>query len=131
DGESPMIEAAPHAPPRTPRNNPIRSRAEWEAQRRAAAADPGAFHGAIARATIHWFDPALDAWIIWDEAAGRWSGLDARSGRPVEPPYGPDHQPWRRAFNGDAPPFYHWFEGGLTNACFNEVDRHVLMGHGD
>ena len=126
-----MIEAAPHAPPRTPRNNPIRSRAEWEAQRRAAAADPGAFHGAIARATIHWFDPALDAWIIWDEAAGRWSGLDARSGRPVEPPYGPDHQPWRRAFNGDDPPFYHWFEGGLTNACFNEVDRHVLMGHGD
>jgi acrylyl-CoA reductase (NADPH)/3-hydroxypropionyl-CoA dehydratase/3-hydroxypropionyl-CoA synthetase len=126
-----MIEAAPLAPPRAPRSNPIRSRADWEGQRAAAAADPGGFHGAIARAAIHWFDPALGAWITWDDGAGRWSGLDAATGSPVEPPYGPDHQPWRRAFNGDDPPFYRWFEGGLTNACFNEVDRHVLMGHGD
>lgn len=46
-------------------------------------------------------------------------------------PYGAEHQPWARAFNDDNPPFYRWFEGGLTNACFNEVDRHVLLGYGD
>ncbi|HTA19420.1 MAG TPA: AMP-binding protein, partial [Polyangia bacterium] len=27
-------------------------------------------------------------------------------------------------------PFYRWFAGGLTNACFNEVDVHVLAGRG-
>lgn len=126
-----MTEAPSRAPIRAPRSNPIRSRGDWEAQRRACQADPGAFHGAIARSAIHWHDPALDAWITWDEASARWAGLDARTGAPVEVPYGPEHQPWDRAFDGDTPPFYRWFAGGRTNACFNEVDRHVLMGHGD
>jgi acrylyl-CoA reductase (NADPH)/3-hydroxypropionyl-CoA dehydratase/3-hydroxypropionyl-CoA synthetase len=27
-------------------------------------------------------------------------------------------------------PFFRWFHGGRTNACFNEVDRHVLGGRG-
>jgi acrylyl-CoA reductase (NADPH) / 3-hydroxypropionyl-CoA dehydratase / 3-hydroxypropionyl-CoA synthetase len=44
---------------------------------------------------------------------------------------GEAHAPWRRAFDGDDPPFFGWFRGGLTNAAFNEVDRHVLAGHGD
>ncbi|HEU4328577.1 MAG TPA: AMP-binding protein [Roseiflexaceae bacterium] len=114
-----------------PQTNPIRTREDWEAQRRASMADPGAFHGAIARSVIHWYDPSLDAWICWDERTGRWQGLDARTGAPAVVGYGPDHQPWCRPLNDDAPPFYRWFEGGLTNACFNEVDRHVLMGHGD
>lgn len=117
--------------PRPARVNPIRTRADWEAQRAACERDPGAFHAAIARAAIHWYDAASDAWITWDEARGRWSGLDARSGAPAAPAYGPQHQPWRRALDDDRPPFYRWFAGGLTNACFNEVDRHVLLGHGD
>jgi len=29
------------------------------------------------------------------------------------------------------PPFYRWFAGGLTNAAYNEVDIHVLEGHGE
>jgi len=126
-----MIEAAHLAPPRAPRSNPIRSRTDWEAQRRAFLADPGGFFGAIARGAIHWYDPALQAWITWDEPEHRWTGLDAATGAPVEVPYGAEHQPWARAFNDDNPPFYRWFEGGLTNACFNEVDRHVLLGYGD
>ena len=24
-----------------------------------------------------------------------------------------------------------WFEGGMTNICFNAIDRHVQAGHGD
>ncbi len=122
-----MIETVP----RSPRTNPIRSRADWEAQRDAALANPGAFHGEIARSAIHWYDPGLDAWVIWDEVRGRWAGLSARGGAPVDVPHAADHAPWRRALNADSPPFYRWFEGGLTNACFNEVDRHVLMGFGD
>ncbi|WP_255603777.1 AMP-binding protein, partial [Oscillochloris sp. ZM17-4] len=122
-----MIDTAPRAP----RSNPIRSRADWEAQREAAMADPGAFHGAIARSAIHWYDPSLGAWITWDVDQGRWIGLDAGSGLPVGVPYGAEHQPWHRALDADDPPFSRWFAGGLTNACFNEVDRHVLLGFGD
>jgi acrylyl-CoA reductase (NADPH)/3-hydroxypropionyl-CoA dehydratase/3-hydroxypropionyl-CoA synthetase len=116
---------------RPPRTNPIVTRADWDTQRQAFLADPGAFFGAIARSTLHWYDPEREAWITWNEAQGRWAGLSARTGAPVEVPLDASHQPWQRAFNGDTPPFYRWFEGGLTNACFNEVDRHVLLGHGD
>jgi acrylyl-CoA reductase (NADPH)/3-hydroxypropionyl-CoA dehydratase/3-hydroxypropionyl-CoA synthetase len=116
---------------RPPRTNPIRTRADWEAQRQAFEKDPGGFFGTIARSEIHWYDEQHNAWIIWDEQARRWNGLHAETGAPVEIPYGPDHQPWERALNEDNPPFYKWFEGGLTNACFNEVDRHVMLGYGD
>ena len=126
-----MIEAPSLALPRTPRTNPIRSRVDWETQRSAFLQDPGAFHGAIARSTIHWYDAELHAWIIWDAAALRWTGFHASTGQPVEVQYGAEYQPWKRTFNADDPPFYHWFEGGLTNACFNELDRHVMMGFGD
>ena len=115
----------------TVRSNPVRNRADWEAQRAAAAADPGRFHGDIARREIHWYDPALRAWLTWDDAAGAWTGWDASTGAPVREPYPAGWEPWRQAFDGSDPPFYRWFAGGLTNACFNEVDRHVLAGHGD
>lgn len=128
-----MIEASTVAHParRRPRSNPILTRADWEAQRKAVLDNPGEFHGKIARSTVHWYDRALNAWITWDEAQGRWTGLNADTGAAVEVTYGPDHAPWKRALNDDNPPFYRWFEGGLTNACFNEVDRHVMMGYGD
>jgi acrylyl-CoA reductase (NADPH)/3-hydroxypropionyl-CoA dehydratase/3-hydroxypropionyl-CoA synthetase len=35
--------------------NPVRTRADWEAMRAAALADPGAFHGDIAARNMHWF----------------------------------------------------------------------------
>jgi acrylyl-CoA reductase (NADPH)/3-hydroxypropionyl-CoA dehydratase/3-hydroxypropionyl-CoA synthetase len=116
---------------RPPRSNPILTRADWEQQRKEFLADPGKFQGDIARRMLHWYDPDLHAWITWDEDKNGWAGLHADTGAAVEVSYGPDHEPWKRAFNDDNPPFYRWFEGGLTNACFNEVDRHVMMGHGD
>jgi acrylyl-CoA reductase (NADPH)/3-hydroxypropionyl-CoA dehydratase/3-hydroxypropionyl-CoA synthetase len=116
---------------RPPRSNPILTREDWERQRKAFLADPGKFHGDIARSAIHWYDEALNAWITWDEEAKRWTGLNADSGAAVDVSHGADYAPWKRAFNDDNPPFYHWFEGGLTNACFNEVDRWVMLGHGD
>jgi acrylyl-CoA reductase (NADPH) / 3-hydroxypropionyl-CoA dehydratase / 3-hydroxypropionyl-CoA synthetase len=116
---------------RPPQANPIRTRADWERQRAQFVADPGAFWGGIARETLHWYDAALDAWITWDAAHGRWVGLRADDGTALEVAYDAAHAPWQRAFDGDDPPFYRWFVGGQTNACFNEVDRHVLGGHGD
>ncbi|MGQ9366875.1 AMP-binding protein [Azospirillum sp. ST 5-10] len=104
--------------------NPIRTAEDWRSQRAACLEDPGAFHGAIAARTIHWFDGA--AWLSRDDD-GRWRGWDARTALPVERA---DWCPWRTAFDDGDAPFYRWFAGGRTNAAFNEVDRHVAAGHG-
>jgi len=123
-------------PAPVPVYNDVRTRADWERARAACMADPGAFHGDIARREIHWFAPesgtagAAGAWVTWDGAARAWTGYDATTGAPHVGSIAADYVPWRRAFNDDEAPFYRWFEGGLTNACFNEVDRHVLAGHG-
>ena len=129
--EDPAYHTTPDIRPPVPQVNPITNRAEWEAQHRAAEENPGAFHGAIAKRQIHWYDPRLQAWITWSEEQQRWLGFDARTGANVTVDYPAEYEPWQRAFNDDEPPFYRWFEGGLTNACFNEVDRHVLNGSGD
>nr|WP_294557138.1 AMP-binding protein [uncultured Rhodopila sp.] len=120
--------------PARPRVNRLVDHAAWTAAREACRRDPGRFHGAIARRNLHWLAPGIGpngAWITFDEDRGGWTGYDAVTGAPVTADLPADHEPWARAFNGDEPPFYRWFEGGLTNACFNEVDRHVLAGHGD
>ncbi|MES3033486.1 MAG: AMP-binding protein [Gemmatimonadota bacterium] len=96
-------------------------------------ADPGRFHGDIAQRELHWFHAgsgAAGAWITWDDATARWTGWDAVTGAEVHPTLPADFAPWTRAFNADDAPFWRWFDGALTNAGFNEVDRHVLAGHG-
>ncbi|MCW2237522.1 AMP-binding protein [Azospirillum canadense] len=115
------------AQPPLPRDvtvNPIRSAADWQRQRAACEADPGAFHGAIAAETIHWFDGTH--WLMRD-ADGVWRGWNATTGEAAERA---DWTPWTQAFDGSEAPFYRWFVGSRTNAAFNEVDRHVLSGHG-
>ncbi|MEM7781278.1 MAG: AMP-binding protein [Pseudomonadota bacterium] len=99
--------------------------------RKECRGDPGAFHGAIAKRHICWLLEEQNCWAFFDEANGIWRGWDAQTGAPrtLELPEG--FEPWSRAFNDDNPPHWRWFEGGLTNAAFNEVDRHVLDGHGD
>ncbi|MBF0306498.1 MAG: AMP-binding protein, partial [Alphaproteobacteria bacterium] len=105
--------------------NPIRDGAAWRAMREACLTDPGAFHGDIAARTIHWFDGG--AWLSRDDD-GVWRGFDAATGAPVtrDGPW----TPWDKALDDREAPFWRWFAGGLTNAAFNEVDRHVLAGHG-
>ena len=113
--------------------NPVRSRADWQRQRADALADPGAFHGAIAKRQLHWFvgsQGAHGAWLSYDDTSRRWTGWDARTGTALAADLGETFEPWQRAFNADEPPHWKWFEGGYTNACFNEVDRHVLAGFG-
>ena len=120
------------APLRPPRANPVASRADWERMRARALTDPGGFHGDIAAETLHWFWPSIGrsgAWLTL--AGGRWTGWDAATLAPLAAELPADARPWARAFNADDPPHWRWFEGGRTNACFNEVDRHVLAGHGE
>jgi acrylyl-CoA reductase (NADPH)/3-hydroxypropionyl-CoA dehydratase/3-hydroxypropionyl-CoA synthetase len=109
--------------------NPIRTRADWEALRAQHRRDPGALHGDIAARTLHWYDATTHAWLT-RTGDGTWHGVDATTGAPVHHADA-DYWPWRDAFDDRTPPFYRWFVGARTNACFNEVDRHVLAGFGN
>jgi acrylyl-CoA reductase (NADPH)/3-hydroxypropionyl-CoA dehydratase/3-hydroxypropionyl-CoA synthetase len=114
------------------RANPIRTRKDWESAREAAAGDPGRFHGDIAKRELFWFVPSLGAWVKRVDGPSPWIGFDAATGAPLRSPSLPaDFDPWSTGFDGAEAPFYRWFAGGLTNACFNEVDVHVLAGRGD
>ncbi len=112
-------------------SNPLLTRKDWERQRNQCKRDPGAFHGRIACAEIHWYLPEKNLWVTRDGPGEEWTGIDFESlnRSPVDLPG--DFQPWTRSFNDEEAPFYRWFEGGQTNACFNEVDRHVICGYGN
>ena len=125
-----VVMTAPSVPQKAAEYNGIRTRADWTRLRGEAHRDPGAFHGDIAAREIHWFDRAANVWITLGDD-GSWGGFDATSGAAVAGVYPPAYRPWSRAFDDDHAPFYRWFAGALTNACFNEVDRHVLAGFGD
>ena len=69
-------------------HNPIRTRTDWERMRAECLADPGRFHGDIAKRELHWYHAesgAAGAWIMWDDVAQRWTGYDANSGAVVQP----------------------------------------------
>ncbi len=125
-----LTPAAPNAGIPLARTNPVRSRGDWDAMRAEVLADPGAFHGAIAARNLHWLVDRPDgpAWLSFDGSA--WTGWDAATAAPVTADLGADFAPWTRAFNDDNAPHFRWFDGARTNCCFNEVDRHVLAGHG-
>jgi propionyl-CoA synthetase len=36
-----------------------------------------------------------------------------------------------KILNSDNPPFYKWFEDGVTNTCYNALDLHIDNGRGD
>lgn len=113
--------------------NPLTTRSAWEVARAACQSDPGAYHGDIACHELHWFEPSVGehgAWIRLDAASGQWHGFDARTLQAVQPALPQGYRPWHTALDSSEAPFYRWFGGALTNACFNEIDRHVLEGHG-
>lgn len=63
------------------KSNPIRFRADWERQRKAARDDSGKFHGDITKREIYWFCPDLNAWIkrVDEINAGFADCLEARA----------------------------------------------------
>ncbi|MEM7678885.1 MAG: AMP-binding protein, partial [Myxococcota bacterium] len=96
--------------------------------RDAAQADPGVFHGQIAQSELHWFREDSEQWLTRVDEDSDWTGYAVSTGEAVTVP---TWTPWTKAFDDSDAPFYRWFVGGKTNACFNEVDRHVLGGRGD
>ena len=36
-----------------------------------------------------------------------------------------------KILNKSNPPFYKWFEDGITNSCYNALDYHIDQGRGD
>ena len=36
-----------------------------------------------------------------------------------------------KILNSDNPPFYKWYEDGVTNTCYNALDLHIDEGRGD
>ncbi|MEM9531358.1 MAG: AMP-binding protein [Pseudomonadota bacterium] len=98
-------------------------------ERSACTADPGAYHGAIAGRTLHWYEPDSQSWVT--QTTKGWTGYAEADGSLMSPALDPSWTPWHTAFSEASAPFYRWFDGALTNAAFNEVDRHVLSGRGD
>jgi propionyl-CoA synthetase len=41
------------------------------------------------------------------------------------------YEPPKRIFDKDAGVYGRWFTGGVTNTCYNAIDRHVERGRGD
>ena len=37
----------------------------------------------------------------------------------------------KKILNSENPPFYKWYEDGITNTCYNAVDLHVKNGIGE
>ncbi len=104
---------------------------EEDRQRQHALDNPGEYHGDIAAAELHWFDAGQARWLNRDAATGQWRAIDAQTGDALDlAGVDSDWRPWRAAFDDSNAPFYRWFAGASTNACFNEVDRHVLGGRG-
>ena len=81
---------------------------------------------------LHWHcsNNAIDsAWLAQSDD-GCWVGWSATSGEQVVYSSANSWQPWTAVVDASAAPLMRWFSDGRTNAAFNEVDRHVLSGHG-
>ncbi len=130
-----VIDVLPVSSPNLPvtlHTNPVRTAEDWHRMRAAVLDNPGQFHGDIAAQTVHWFVPDIGANGAWISRLddGRWTGWDAATAAPVAPVLPDQFEPWLKAFDDSAAPHWRWFSGGRTNACFNEIDRHVLGGYG-
>lgn len=110
-------------------SNPIQSKVEWDKMRSEAESEPGAFHGKIAKSEIFWIEKGHNAWIRWSETEKKWIGYDRLTGKNVDVGnLSESFDPWSQSFDDSSAPVYRWFKGGMTNAAFNEIDRHVLAG---
>ena len=99
--------------------------ASYERVRRAAADPASGFWETWAARELHWFHAERGAWLS-QEPDGSWSGWSLDGSLATLDAW----QPWEAAVDASEAPHVRWFCGAMTNAAFNEVDRHVLRGHG-
>ena len=70
----------------------------------------------------------------WDAGSRRWRTRDACVSPGVgakTPLKDTSWTPWHALCDASEAPYFRWFAGAETNACFNACDRHVLDGRGD
>ena len=112
----------------------------------------------LARGGLHWFLEDASVWATFDEKENKWFGWEISvlpnafvesETRNLTAPTTEESTssitPWSHSPSLDVEeikcwpgpvlddsdaPYYRWFPGGKSNAVFNEVDRHVLMGRG-
>ena len=106
----------------------LASQTDEDALRSRINHDADSFHADVAAREIHWQNPSSGAWLARADG-GLWQGWDG---------HGQDTHldadawtPWSSVLDQAAAPYYRWFVGGQTNACFNLVDRHLLQGRAD
>lgn len=114
------------SPAPTARSNYLLTAAAVADDRKECQNEPGKYHGDIAKRMLHWYHPTCRAWLTCTDST--WKGWDEQ-GQPVALEDG-SWCPWRVALDDGKAPFFEWFVGAKTSAAFNEVDRHVLDGHG-
>lgn len=117
------------APTPTARSNKLTTAAAVAQAKAACTADPAGYHGEVAKGILHWYHPQARAWLT-AASDGSWSGWGAQDAKPFRLEAGTTWTPWRQGLETGRAPFFEWFVGGQTSAAFNEVDRHVLAGHG-
>lgn len=108
--DSPTSE--PDGPSLEPINNGLISSIAVHEAKLACTADPGAYHGSIARRMLHWYNSDLRAWLSWDSARSCWSGWDVTA-NPVELS---EWTPWEVTLETKRAPYYEWFVGASTSA---------------
>ena len=96
----------------------------------APTADVTFWEPAAAR-TMHWYRADAHAWLTKEVTADQWAGWKADTAEIVRAQDLLRTFPWEAACDDASVPVIRWFRGGKTNAAFNELDRHVLMGRGN
>ena len=114
----------------TSRSNYLLTKSDWTKVRKQIEKSPETFFADMAVSEIYFFDADSQTWIRKSSLAESWDGITAL-GMHVDVEKPKDYLPWNETFTDKDAPFYRWYTGGLTNACFNEVDAHVANGHGN
>jgi acrylyl-CoA reductase (NADPH)/3-hydroxypropionyl-CoA dehydratase/3-hydroxypropionyl-CoA synthetase len=74
---------------------------------------------------LHWHATDHNSWLALglDEQWHGWRGDGSTTSLGFDAAW----RPWHATNDGSGAPFIRWFAGGITNAAFNEVDRHLLL----
>ena len=106
----------------------LASQSDEDALRSRINHDADSFHAEVAAREIHWQNPSSGAWLARADG-GLWRGwtVQGQDTHLEEDTW----TPWSDVLDQTAAPYYRWFVGGQTNACFNLVDRHLLQGRAD
>ena len=75
---------------------------------------------------LHWLSTTRTAWLH-HEHSDTWTGWDADTAAAVDVTQPDGWQPWSTVCDDSEAPYVRWFCSALTNAAFNELDRHVLQ----